>query len=96
MEYHPRTNVSFAPTEPFCRRWGNEAQEQMRKFKISTWQQDTETPEPPAPPPVPQDEPLLSQDEENAAPFYAMAALAALFLVGISIGAYVAYKCQAK
>ena len=106
MEYHPRTSVSFAATEPFCRRWANEAQEQMRKFKLSTWQQDLEQEEEEtlfipeqlqelaaADQHVAQEELLAQAVEEMApTPAIAFAILTALFLGGIALGAYLSYK----
>lgn len=36
---HPNVDVSFAPTEPFVRRWGESvAAEQARKYNSPTWQ----------------------------------------------------------
>lgn len=101
MEYHPRTNVSFAPTEPFCRRWANEAQSQMQKFKIATWEQDTTPPleqlaQAEQHTPRPTTPPLLEEQSEDPSPALALAALSVLFLAGMAIGAYIVYRCQAK
>lgn len=35
--YHPETNVSFAPTEAFKRKWANEAKTQEAKFNTPSW-----------------------------------------------------------
>lgn len=96
MEYHPRTNVSFAPTEPFCRRWANEAQSQMQKFKIATWEQDTTPPLAALAQAEQHTPPLLEEQNKEPSPALALAALSVLFLAGMAIGAYIAYQCQAK
>lgn len=35
--YHPRTNVSFAPTPPFVQRYPDEVAEQVEKLTTRTW-----------------------------------------------------------
>jgi hypothetical protein len=43
----PKTDVSFAPTAAFARKYPSELAEQNAKFNTPTWQQRTAEPEPP-------------------------------------------------
>lgn len=66
--YHPRTDVSYFPTEAFVRKYGEqEAVEQSQKVKAGTWEMRLPpTPSPPEPPKfVKTTTPMNSDTEEQ-------------------------------
>lgn len=92
-DYHPRTNVAFAATAPFQRRWQDEAKAQMQKFTESSWALNTD-PEPRPPSPVPQDE-MVEIERNDRDTLIAGALIGCLFFITVAGIGYCLYKCLA-